>query len=68
MTRTCLGFAGRLMFARGDRAEGGLRIAPWTAADAGHRRLRIGQPAFFLASLSQVSTTVSGFSDTDSMP
>lgn len=26
------------------------------------------QPAFFFASLSQVSTTVSGFSETDSMP
>jgi len=29
---------------------------------------REDQPAFFLASRSQVSTTVSGFSETDSMP
>lgn len=35
------------------------------SACRGHRKAQL---AFFLASRSQVSTTVSGFSDTDSMP
>jgi len=46
-----------------------------TSYDAAYKRLATAnlgtfadQPAFFFASLSHVSTTVSGFSDIDSIP
>ena len=55
----------------GQREPASLRGASGRDKRAGHTPASTGwadHPAFFFASRSQVSTTVSGFSDTDSMP
>ena len=48
---------------RSDKKRGGDRHRPFQVPAANRN-----QPAFFFARRNQVSTTVSGFSDTDSMP